>query len=259
MRVCPECGEPAGERAFCASCGKNLMGVERLPTREQWEARLRLERKAAPPPMSEETAPPVTPRPLLVRIALFAAVPLAAIAAVVAVALVGGNSAAVSGVVTTVPVSSPAMSPTLPAGSTVRVLIAQSYVPKIGDIVVLHAPSGAESSPPVCGDPDQGSGHPAACDQPTPEKSSVTVIERIVAGPGDTITISRGRVVRDGVREQDSFDTTPCGSGPSCNFPTPITIPEGDYFVLGDNRGAADDSRLWGPVPRADIVGRVLG
>ena len=86
----------------------------------------------------------------------------------------------------------------------------------------------------------------------------MTVIERIVAGPGDTITISRGQVVRDGVREQDSYDTKPCASGPSCNFPTPITIPEGHYFVLGDNRGAADDSRLRGPVPRAYIVGRVL-
>jgi len=36
-RVCPHCGEPPGEGAFCASCGRNLASVERLPTRAEWE------------------------------------------------------------------------------------------------------------------------------------------------------------------------------------------------------------------------------
>ena len=36
--VCPFCGDPPGEGVFCASCGRNLAGVERLPTREEWEA-----------------------------------------------------------------------------------------------------------------------------------------------------------------------------------------------------------------------------
>jgi hypothetical protein len=36
-RVCPFCGEPPGEGVFCAACGRNLAGVERLPTREEWE------------------------------------------------------------------------------------------------------------------------------------------------------------------------------------------------------------------------------
>jgi len=36
-----------------------------------------------------------------------------------------------------------------------------------------------------------------------------------------------------------------------------ITIPPGDYFMLGDNRGASDDSRFWGPVPQAWIIGKV--
>jgi hypothetical protein len=35
-RVCPYCGEDPGTRIFCAACGRNLAGVERLPTREQW-------------------------------------------------------------------------------------------------------------------------------------------------------------------------------------------------------------------------------
>ena len=37
-RVCPHCGEPPGDGVFCAACGRNLSGVEQLPTREEWEA-----------------------------------------------------------------------------------------------------------------------------------------------------------------------------------------------------------------------------
>lgn len=38
VRVCPDCGEVAGSHAFCASCGRNLSGVSRLPTRDEWES-----------------------------------------------------------------------------------------------------------------------------------------------------------------------------------------------------------------------------
>jgi hypothetical protein len=37
IRVCPDCGSPAGAQPFCASCGRNLSMTERLPTREEWE------------------------------------------------------------------------------------------------------------------------------------------------------------------------------------------------------------------------------
>lgn len=47
--------------------------------------------------------------------------------------------------------------------------------------------------------------------------------------------------------------------GQSCNYPNPITVPAGDYFVLGDNRGQSDDSRFFGPIPRSAIVGNVVG
>jgi hypothetical protein len=37
-RVCPHCGEPPGGGVFCEACGRNLSGIEQLPTREEWEA-----------------------------------------------------------------------------------------------------------------------------------------------------------------------------------------------------------------------------
>ena len=38
----------------------------------------------------------------------------------------------------------------------------------------------------------------------------------------------------------------------------PVEIPKGSYYVLGDNRAGSCDSRAWGPLPRANIVGRVI-
>ena len=65
-----------------------------------------------------------------------------------------------------------------------------------------------------------------------------------------------GRVVRDGELADEPY-IADCGGFEGCNFPRPITCAEGHYFMLGDNRGASDDSRFWGPVPLEWIEGRV--
>jgi signal peptidase I len=41
-------------------------------------------------------------------------------------------------------------------------------------------------------------------------------------------------------------------------MPKTITIPKGYFFMMGDNRGASDDSRYWGPVPKSWIVGEAF-
>ncbi len=123
--------------------------------------------------------------------------------------------------------------------------------PSIGDVVVFHPPHGADLPGGVCGDQNQGPGHGQACDTPTPQESSQTFVKRMVAGPGDVMSIVNGHVILNGKQEKDSY-IVPC---PSCNFRTPIKIPPGDYFMMGDNRPDSEDSRYWGPVPGKWIIG----
>ncbi len=60
-----------------------------------------------------------------------------------------------------------------------------------------------------------------------------------------------------GLLQREPF-TAPCGASQECNFPVAAQIPAGEWFLLGDDRGASDDSRNWGPVPTAWIIGRVV-
>jgi signal peptidase I len=150
------------------------------------------------------------------------------------------------------------MEPTLPIRAMVSV---RERTPAVGVIVVAHQSEGLAGQ--ECGPrPHMIKSGGAACDASVPQESKLAVVTRIVAGPGDEIYIREGHVYRraDGlgkfVRERDSYIRA-CGSSPECNFPDPITIPSGHWFLMGDNRGEATDSLLWGPVPTAWIVGTV--
>jgi len=155
-------------------------------------------------------------------------------------------------------IPSGSMEPTLDVGQRI---LANRMInhPSLGDIVVFHPPSGANSLLGTCGVADEGesqSGHffPRACDVPTPTASRQTFIKRVVGVPGDRISIADGHVMRNGVREKDTY-IHPCGGGPECKFPQTIVVPPGDYFMMGDNRGTSDDSRYWGPVPDKWVIG----
>jgi signal peptidase I len=153
-------------------------------------------------------------------------------------------------------VTSGSMEPTLQIGQ--QVTAQRSQTPQVGDIVLFHPPSGARPRDPICGSSDEGTGTTQPCGVPLAQESTSTFIKRVVAGPGDTVAIIDGHAVVNGVAEDDPY-TKPCTAGGAiCSFPTPVRVPAGDYYMLGDNRGTSDDSRFWGPVPGAWIIGMVV-
>jgi signal peptidase I len=150
-------------------------------------------------------------------------------------------------------IPSESMVPTLQIGQ--RVLVDRvSYrfgEPDRGDIVVFKPPSGQPSS---CG-VERASDQP--CPRGTRERSDTNFIKRVVAVPGDRLKVIEGSVYIDGKRQKESFARLDpeCGT---CNLPREITIPDGHYYMMGDNRGESADSREWGPVPKEWIIGKAF-
>lgn len=82
-------------------------------------------------------------------------------------------------------------------------------------------------------------------------------IKRIIALPGDTITIRDTTVIVDGVTLNETYvDPHRQGNVYAYKTITNMTIPPDDYFVLGDNRIGSSDSRDWGLLPRSNVIGR---
>jgi signal peptidase I len=90
-----------------------------------------------------------------------------------------------------------------------------------------------------------------------PPDPSSDYVKRIIAIPGDVITINNTTVIVDGVTLQEPYiDPKRQGNPYFNNVIHNLVVPPGKYFVLGDNRGGSSDSRDWGFVPRANIIGR---
>ena len=77
-------------------------------------------------------------------------------------------------------------------------------------------------------------------------------VKRIIGKPGDAIEIERGEIYRNGEPLVEPYVEHASGE-------TIIerVVPEGHYYVLGDNRAQSDDSRRWGFVPAENIVGEL--
>jgi len=102
-----------------------------------------------------------------------------------------------------------------------------------------------------------------ACANPVPgqTKAKLTSFKRVVGLPGDSIAIHEGRVIRNGQPEAEP-PILPCGKAEKveCEFPTPLTVPAGHYYLMADNRGLPkEDSRIFGAVPQEYILGTVEG
>lgn len=81
-------------------------------------------------------------------------------------------------------------------------------------------------------------------------------IKRIIAVPGDVISVINEIVIVDGVQLNEKYVSKENQGNPYPSFTKRIVGPN-EYFVMGDNREGSSDSRQWGFVPRQNIVGRV--
>jgi signal peptidase I len=84
------------------------------------------------------------------------------------------------------------------------------------------------------------------------QPGSPDLVKRIIGVPGDTIEIRQRTVWVNGKPLPEPYLNMT--NGGMDNF-GPVTVPPGNYFMMGDNRGNSYDSRYWGFVPRASIVG----
>jgi signal peptidase I len=79
------------------------------------------------------------------------------------------------------------------------------------------------------------------------------LIKRVVGQPGDAVEVRDGRLWRNGAVVPEPW------LGEAINYRFgPVTVPEGQLLVLGDNRNASLDSHLWGPLPRAEVIGTAV-
>lgn len=85
-----------------------------------------------------------------------------------------------------------------------------------------------------------------------PTNSTTDFVKRVIGIPGDTVDIRDGEVyVNDNLT-----DYVDVATDERRFFEFPIEVPDDEYFVLGDNRRASNDSRNWGYVHAKDVVGR---
>ena len=119
------------------------------------------------------------------------------------------------------------MRPTVKGGSIVAYL-RLSRSPRRGDLVCLRLPDGN------------------------------TAVRRVVAVQGDSVDIRSGIAYINGLAERGSYSFTRTEAHPD-GVSFPLIVRQGEYFVLGDAREDATDSRDFGVVRASDLLGRMLG
>jgi signal peptidase I len=88
-----------------------------------------------------------------------------------------------------------------------------------------------------------------------PGDPSKSYIKRVIGVPGDVVEISRGRVFVNNTELDEPYVPGDYRDRVSVEK---LTVPSGEYFVLGDHRSSSNDSRTWGTVPRSYIYGKAV-
>lgn len=94
-----------------------------------------------------------------------------------------------------------------------------------------------------------------------PQNQSQRFIKRIIGLPGETVELKEGRVMISKDSEKFFLDEAvylPIFVPTNPRIFESITLKKDEYFVLGDNRANSSDSRVFGTLPRQNIIGRVV-
>jgi signal peptidase I len=93
----------------------------------------------------------------------------------------------------------------------------------------------------------------------SPNDEKKDFIKRVMATPGDTISVENSKVYVNGELLDESeylSETVRTPNGQFLQEGRTVTVPEGNFFVMGDNRPHSSDSREWGFLPKEEVIGK---
>lgn len=92
-----------------------------------------------------------------------------------------------------------------------------------------------------------------------PRDETQDFIKRILAVPGDRIKVQSGKIFLNGSELKEPYlNNIVTNPGAFLREGFEFTVEPGHYMTIGDNRPASSDSREWGQITRAEIIGRVF-
>ena len=127
-------------------------------------------------------------------------------------------------------IPSGSMEPTLQVGDRILVdkISQQWQEPQRGDILIFYPPK-----------------------SPAIDDTTKAYIKRLIGIEGDLIAVQDGKVYRNG----EALNETYIAEVPNYRM-REITVPQGYYWMMGDNRNYSNDSHIWGFLPKQNVIGK---